>query len=430
MAQRWSLSPPSSFLVEFRAAAFFLPIFLTIHFLCVTERANRNKTRIIPVFLSGISIMLQKIASFFSQAAYTEAEVLALLRQVQDPYLKQDWVSSKIVRQIKVCGHEITLDLVFPYPMSSQTEAYRHEATLALQGLAQVGKITLNCRHEIVPHLVARQVKLLQGVKNVIAVASGKGGVGKSTTTVNLALALAREGARVGILDADIYGPSVPLLLGLQGENPVSPDGENLLPLMAHGVQSMSIGYLVDVDQPMVWRGPMVTQALHQLLRDTRWDDLDYLFIDMPPGTGDIQLSLSQQVPLTGAIIVTTPQDLALLDARKGLKMFEKVNVPILGVVENMSVHVCSQCGHQEPIFGSGGGEKMAQDYGVNLLGKLPLEWEIRAQADAGKPTVVAAPDSASAQAYAHIARQMAANIAQMAVDYRHKFPSIVIQKT
>jgi ATP-binding protein involved in chromosome partitioning len=254
--------------------------------------------------------------------------------------------------------------------------------------------------------------------------------VGKSTVAVNLALALAAEGAKVGILDADIYGPSQPLMLGLQGERPRSPDNKTLEPMEAHGLQAMSIGFLIDMDQPMVWRGPMVTQALEQLLRDTNWRDLDFLVVDMPPGTGDIQLTLAQKVPVTGAVIVTTPQDIALLDARKGLKMFEKVNIPILGVVENMAMHVCSNCGHEEHIFGAGGGERMARDYDVALLGSLPLDVRIREQADSGNPTVVSDPDSRAAQIYREIARKVGVKIAEKAQDYSAAFPKIVIQNT
>jgi ATP-binding protein involved in chromosome partitioning len=280
----------------------------------------------------------------------------------------------------------------------------------------------------VVSHAVQRGVKLLPNVKNIIAVASGKGGVGKSTTAVNLALALSAEGARVGMLDADIYGPSQPQMLGIAGR-PESKDGKTLEPMQGHGLQASSIGFLVDVETPMVWRGPMVTQALEQLLKDTNWVDLDYLVVDMPPGTGDIQLTLSQKVPVTGAVIVTTPQDIALLDARKGLKMFEKVGIPILGIVENMSLHICSNCGHAEPIFGTGGGARMAEDYGVDLLGQLPLDMSIREQADSGRPTVVADPEGKVADIYKAIARKVAIKIAESAKDMTSKFPSIVVSK-
>ena len=273
-----------------------------------------------------------------------------------------------------------------------------------------------------------RSLKPLDNVQNIIAIASGKGGVGKSTTAANLALALAGEGASVGILDADIYGPSVPLMLGVSGERPTSDDGQSMNPLVAHGIQIMSIGFLIDTDQPMVWRGPMVTQALNQMLQQTQWSDLDYLVVDMPPGTGDIQLTLSQSVPVSGVVIVTTPQDIALLDARKGLQMFRKVAVPILGIVENMSTHVCTNCGHEEPLFGSGGGAQIAADYEVELLGQLPLDLRIREQTDSGNPSVIADPGAAPASAYRAIARRMAARLALQGKDYSRRFPNIVVE--
>ena len=283
---------------------------------------------------------------------------------------------------------------------------------------------------KITAHGVQRNLKPLENVRNIIAIASGKGGVGKSTTAVNLGLALSREGASVGILDADIYGPSIPLMLGVAGERPTSDDGESMIPPRAHGLQVMSIGFLIDPDQPMVWRGPMVTQALNQMLQQTRWSDLDYLIVDMPPGTGDIQLTLSQQVPVSGAVIVTTPQDIALLDARKGLQMFRKVNVPVLGIVENMSVHICTKCGHEEPLFGSGGGSTMAADYDVELLGQLPLDLRIREQTDGGRPSVVAEPAEAPALAYLRTARRMAARLAMQGKDFSARFPRIVVEET
>jgi ATP-binding protein involved in chromosome partitioning len=301
--------------------------------------------------------------------------------------------------------------------------------TSALAAQAGVTDVTVNVTQKIIAHSVQHGVKRLENVKNIIAVASGKGGVGKSTTSVNLALALASEGAVVGLLDADIYGPSQPRMMGLSGQ-PESTDGKSLEPMENYGVQTMSIGFLIDEETPMIWRGPMVTQALEQLLNDTRWRDLDYLIIDLPPGTGDTQLTLAQKVPVSGAIIVTTPQDIALLDARKGLKMFEKVEVPILGIVENMSTHICTNCGHEEHIFGEGGGQSMATDAGVNLLGSLPLELGIRIQADSGKPTVVAEPDSHTADIYRQIARNAAARLSLQAKDYSTKFPNIVIQNT
>jgi ATP-binding protein involved in chromosome partitioning len=272
-------------------------------------------------------------------------------------------------------------------------------------------------------------VKLIPGIKNIIAVASGKGGVGKSTTAANVALALSAEGASVGVLDADIYGPSQPMMLGIAGR-PESKDGKSLEPMENHGIQAISIGFLIDIDTPMVWRGPMVTQALEQLLKDTRWRDLDYLVIDLPPGTGDIQLTLAQKVPVTGAVIVTTPQDIALIDARKGLKMFEKVGIPILGVVENMSFHVCPKCGHESHIFGSGGAQRMSKEYGTELLGQLPLDESIRSQADSGRPTVVSDPDGQPAEIYRRIARRCAVKIAESQRDMTSKFPNIVVQNT
>jgi ATP-binding protein involved in chromosome partitioning len=282
---------------------------------------------------------------------------------------------------------------------------------------------------KIVAHAVQRGLKVMPNVKNIIAVASGKGGVGKSTVAANLALALAAEGAVVGMLDADIYGPSQPTMLGVSGQ-PESVDGQTMEPKENYGLQVSSIGLLVDADQPMVWRGPMVTQALQQLLGQTNWKNLDYLVVDMPPGTGDIQLTLAQQVPVTGAVIVTTPQDIALIDARKGLKMFEKVSIPILGIVENMAVHVCSQCGHAEHIFGADGGRKMAEQYGVDYLGSLPLDIRIREQTDSGRPTVVAEPDSAITQTYKEIARKVAVRIAEKAKDMSLKMPTIKVSNT
>ena len=374
-----------------------------------------------------------------------ENNVLSVLRQTIDPNTGRDFVSEKTVKKIHVDGADVTVDIVLPYPAASVIEPLRATLQQALQVLEGVGKISINLSSNIVSHAVQRGVPLLAGVKNIIAVASGKGGVGKSTTAVNLALALAAEGARVGLLDADIYGPSQPTMMGLEGQQPQSPDGKSMTPLMNYGVQTMSIGFMIDPEQPMVWRGPMVTQALTQLLNDTRWDDLDYLLIDLPecstglfdtvlidlpPGTGDIQLTLAQKIPVTGAVIVTTPQDIALLDARKGLKMFEKVGIPILGIVENMSVHICSNCGHAEPIFGSGGGEKMCSDYGVSLLGQLPLDMGIRLSADSGKPTVAAEPDGKIAAIYKQIARKVAVKVGEKAQDHSAKFPKIVIQNT
>jgi ATP-binding protein involved in chromosome partitioning len=358
-----------------------------------------------------------------------EADVQASLHALIDPNTGRDFVSAKAVRKVQLDGSNVNVDLQLGYPAKSQHEALRKLVQGQLASLPGIGKVTVSIGHKIASHAVQRGVKLVPGVKNIIAVASGKGGVGKSTTAVNLALALAAEGAQVGVLDADIYGPSQPMMLGITGR-PESKDGKTLEPLEAWGVQAMSIGFLIDVDTPMVWRGPMVTQALEQLLKDTNWRDIDYLIVDLPPGTGDIQLTLAQKVPVTGAVIVTTPQDIALIDARKGLKMFEKVSVPIVGVVENMSIHVCSNCGHAEHIFGEGGAQRMCKDYNVPFLGALPLDIKIREQADSGRPTVVADPDGKTAAIYKEIARKTAVFVAQKAEDFSAKFPSIVIQNT
>jgi len=361
--------------------------------------------------------------------AISEVDVQASLRALNDPNTGRDFVSGKSVRKVQIDGNNVAVELMLAYPAKSQHEALRKLVAQQLATLPGAGKIAVNISHKVASHAVQRGVKLIPGVKNIIAVASGKGGVGKSTTAVNLALALAAEGAQVGVLDADIYGPSQPTMLGIAGR-PESKDGKTLEPLEAYGVQAMSIGFLIDVDTPMVWRGPMVTQALEQLLRDTNWRDIDYLIVDLPPGTGDIQLTLAQKVPVTGAVIVTTPQDIALIDARKGLKMFEKVSVPIVGIVENMAVHICSKCGHAEHIFGEGGAERMCRDYKVPFLGSLPLDIRIRENADSGRPTVVADPDGTIAQVYKEIARKTAVFVAQKAEDFSAKFPSIVIQNT
>ncbi len=357
-----------------------------------------------------------------------EQTIKAALAAVLDPNTGKDLVS-KSARNIRIAGADVALDVELGYPAQSQIESLRTAVIAQLKTIPGIGNISANVYSKIVTHAVQRGVKLIPGVKNIIAVASGKGGVGKSTTAVNLALALAAEGASVGILDADIYGPSLPQMLGIQGQ-PEAAESRGLEPMIAHGLQAMSIGLLIDPEQPMVWRGPMATQALTQLLTETRWRDVDYLIVDMPPGTGDIQLTLAQQVPVTGAVIVTTPQDIALLDAKKGLKMFEKVGVPILGVVENMSIHICSQCGHAEHIFGSGGGERMAREYGIEMLGALPLDIAIRTQADAGAPTVVTEPQGRVAAIYGTIARRIAVKLAERAQDHSNKFPNIVIKNT
>ena len=358
----------------------------------------------------------------------SESQVQDALKQLVDPNTGKDFVSAKAVRNIRIDGDNLSLDIVLGYPAKSVMSDIQSLVEHGLKSLPGIGNVQVNVSSKIVSHSVQRGVQLLSGVKNIIAVASGKGGVGKSTTAVNLALALAAEGATVGILDADIYGPSQPQMLGIS-DRPESLDGKSMEPLESHGIQAMSIGFLVDVDTPMVWRGPMVTGALEQLLRETNWRDLDYLVIDLPPGTGDIQLTLSQKIPVTGAIIVTTPQDIALLDARKGLKMFEKVGIPILGIVENMSTHICSNCGHEEHIFGAGGAEKMCKDYNVDLLGALPLDIRIREQTDGGAPTVITEPDSQIAATYKQIARTTAIKLSKLSLDHSSKFPNIVIQK-
>jgi len=361
--------------------------------------------------------------------ALSESDVLGALKNVTDPNTGRDFVTAKEVKKVTVSGTDVAIDLALGYPARSQHEMLKKLVQGAVAALPGAGRVTVNITTRIVSHAVQRGVKLVPGVKNIVAVASGKGGVGKSTTAVNLALALAAEGATVGVLDADIYGPSQPTMLGISGR-PESNDGKTLEPMEAYGIQSMSIGFMIDADTPMVWRGPMVTQALEQLLKDTNWREVDFLIVDMPPGTGDIQLTLAQKVPVTGAVIVTTPQDIALIDARKGLKMFEKVGVPIVGIVENMSIHICTNCGHAEHIFGEGGAQKMCDEYHVPFLGSLPLDIRIREQADSGRPTVVADPDGKVAQVYREIARKVAISVAQKAADFSAKFPNIVIQNT
>ena len=361
--------------------------------------------------------------------AITEQQVQSALKELTDPNTGKDYVTGKEAKNIKIDGDNVSLDILLGYPAKTQIEPIRKQVVAKLKTISGIGSVTANVTMKIVSHAVQRGVKLVPGVKNIIAVASGKGGVGKSTTAVNLALALAAEGVSVGMLDADIYGPSQPTMLGITGR-PETKDGKRLEPMQGHGIQAMSIGFLIDVETPMVWRGPMVTQALEQLLNETNWRDVDYLVVDLPPGTGDIQLTLAQRVPVTGAVIVTTPQDIALMDARKGLKMFEKVNIPILGVVENMSLHICSKCGHEENIFGSGGGDRMSKDYGIDLLGSLPLDIKIREQADSGMPTVVAEPDGRVAEIYREIARKVAVKIAEKQQDHSAAFPKIVVQNT
>jgi ATP-binding protein involved in chromosome partitioning len=345
-----------------------------------------------------------------------------------DPFLGETLGAAQAVDEVALREGRVKCRLRFGFPVGGYTDSLAEALRTQIEPVAGGLPVDIELVAQIHAHAVQRPLKPLPGVKNIIAVASGKGGVGKSTVAVNLALAWAAQGARVGVLDADIYGPSQPLMLGLTGQRPSAPDGKHIQPLHAHGVAAMSIGFLIDPDQPMVWRGPMVTQALTQLLSDTQWGELDYLVVDMPPGTGDIQLTLAQRVPVAGAVIVTTPQDIALADARKGLAMFEKVAVPVLGIVENMSVHVCSNCGHAEHIFGSGGGARMAAQAGVRLLGELPLDARIGADADTGRPTVVAEPESRRAQLYFEMARRTAAALAGRARDRSIVFPNIVVE--
>ena len=358
-----------------------------------------------------------------------EARVRALLAGIPDPHTGVDLIASGALRALGVDGGRVAVDLLLGYPAAGWSDELKRLVKATLEADPAITAASVSVSTQIVAHKVQGALAPLPGVKNIIAVASGKGGVGKSTVAANLALALVAEGAAVGVLDADIYGPSQALMLGLAGR-PQSPDGKSIEPMRAHGLQAMSIGVLVGDNTPMIWRGPMVTQALQQLLNDTRWQDLDYLIIDLPPGTGDIQLTLAQRVPVAGALIVTTPQDIALLDARKALKMFQKVEVPILGIVENMATHVCTACGHEEHVFGEGGGARMAAEYGVTLLGSLPLDIRIREQADGGTPTVAAMPDSDIALRYRDIARRTAARLALQSKNKSIQFPKIVIRES
>ena len=354
----------------------------------------------------------------------TEQQVNEAIKGFVDPHLEKDLVAAKSIKSIAIDGDRVTVDVVLGYPAKGYAATLADDLKKRIDALG--AKATVKVTSKIVSHAAQKSLKPIDNVRNIIAVASGKGGVGKSTVAVNLALALAAEGATVGILDADIYGPSQPRMLGIHGQ-PESKDGKSLEPMLSHNVQAMSIGFLIDEETPMIWRGPLVTQALEQLLNDTNWRDLDYLVIDLPPGTGDAQLTLAQKVPVSGAVIVTTPQDIALLDARKGLKMFQKVEVPVLGIVENMSIHICSNCGHEEHIFGEGGGVRMAEQYDVDFLGGIPLDKSIRENADGGKPSVVADPDGRIAQTYREIARRTAAKLSLQAKEYSQKFPNIVI---
>ncbi|WP_456414204.1 iron-sulfur cluster carrier protein ApbC [Thiolapillus sp.] len=357
----------------------------------------------------------------------TKEAIEEALKGYIEPNMGKDLVSAKAVKDIRIDGGKVVLRVVLGFPVKSVADQIGQSICDVVKGVDGVSDCEVDLSWEVASHSVQKSLKPIDNIKNIIAVASGKGGVGKSTTAVNLALALSQEGAKVGILDADIYGPSQPRMLGISGQ-PESKDGKTLEPMNSYHLQAMSIGFLIDEETPMIWRGPMVTQALEQLLNDTNWADLDYLIIDLPPGTGDTQLTLAQKVPVSGAVIVTTPQDIALLDARKGFRMFEKVEVPVLGIVENMSIHICSNCGHEEHIFGEGGGKSMSEQYGVDFLGALPLEKRIREETDSGKPTVVAEPDCRTSEIYREIARKAAAKLAVQAKSYAAKFPNIVIQ--
>ena len=360
-------------------------------------------------------------------SAPDRAAVEAALSRYTDPYLQRDLVSTRCVRDIAIDGGEVSVEVALGFPASGHQERLARELDALLGTVEGVTRARVSVSTRIAAHKVQPNVEPLANVKNVIAVASGKGGVGKSTVSANLALALRAEGASVGMLDADIYGPSQPRMLGVVGR-PESPDGKSIEPMVGHGIQSMSIGYLVDEETPMIWRGPMVTQALGQLLKDTNWRGLDYLVVDLPPGTGDVQLTLAQQVPVAGALIVTTPQDIALLDARKAFKMFEKVEVAVLGLVENMSSHVCARCGHEEHIFGHGGAERMARDYDVAVLGSLPLDIRIREGADGGSPSVVSDPEGPIAQRFREVARTLAAQLSLRPRNLAQGFAKIVVE--
>lgn len=340
----------------------------------------------------------------------SEDIVRGLLSQVRDPHGQGDIVSLGWVRGVGIDQDRVAVDLRANYPIDGIREKLIADVRTVVEGDARISRATVNLCWKVFAHQVQGELKPMDEIKNIIAVASGKGGVGKSATAVNLALSLQADGARVGVLDADIYGPSVPRMLGVSGRPETV--GKRIVPQRAHGLQVMSIGFMVEEDTPMIWRGPMVTSALQQLLTETNWESLDYLVVDLPPGTGDIQLTLAQKVPVSGAVVVTTPQDIALLDARKAVQMFRRVNMTVLGVIENMSTHICSQCGHEEAIFGSGGGEKMSREYGLPLLGQLPLAMRIRADLDRGVPTLIADPESEISASYRNCARNLSALLA------------------
>lgn len=357
-----------------------------------------------------------------------ESTIRQCLEADIDPYLGTNLIEAGALKGIDVDGNQAQVKLELGFPVKRYASELEARLTAAVASITDAA-ISFEISAKVLAREVQKGTRPLPEVRNIIAVASGKGGVGKSTTSANLALALQQEGGKVGVLDADIYGPSQTRMLASEGR-PDSRDGKSMEPRVSYQLQTMSIGNLIEEDTPMIWRGPMVTGALEQLLNDTNWHDLDYLVVDLPPGTGDIQLTLCQKIPVSGAVIVTTPQDIALLDARKGLKMFEKVNVPVLGIIENMSVHVCSQCGHAEHIFGAGGGESIAKQYGVDLLGSLPLDMAIREGVDNGRPTVAIQPDSDIAATYREIARRVAARLALKARDFSARFPNIVVQNT
>ena len=360
-------------------------------------------------------------------SAELQSAIETQLKNTQDPTSQQDLLALKALKSVQLKKGVLTLNLAMPYPCKSLWPAIEQNLSHNLNQIKEIGTLKINWSTEIVAHDSQKGTNPLPGIKNIIAVASGKGGVGKSTTSVNLALALQQEGASVGILDADIYGPSIPTMLNIKGR-PESSDGKTMQPLQAYGLQVMSIGVLIEEDSPMIWRGPIVTQTLTQLLRETQWHDLDYLVIDLPPGTGDVQLTLSQQIPVTGSVIVTTPQQISLIDAKKGLKMFEKVSIPILGIIENMSTHICTNCGHEEDIFGEHGGQELAKTYNIGFLGSIPLDKRIREEADSGKPTVTADPNSEIANRYRDIAHKISAKIRVKKRNYANLFPKIEIQ--